>query len=92
LLFADQTYAFPSPAPARNLSPGRWPDTSSDTKRKWAIVRLSLGQAQIVAATITLYFLIATRDSPYTIWSAIVTALISGASVYLFKIRKKQDS
>jgi uncharacterized membrane protein YdbT with pleckstrin-like domain len=57
--------------------------------RQWTIVRLVLGQAQFAGASATLYFVITTGESPYTVWSALVTALVSGVSIYLFKIRKR---
>ncbi|ODU25211.1 MAG: hypothetical protein ABS95_00325 [Verrucomicrobia bacterium SCN 57-15] len=64
--------------------------TSASAKtRKWAIVRLILGQAQVIGATATLVFLIQTGESALTIWAAIVTAVLTLSSLLLFKSRWK---
>jgi hypothetical protein len=36
-----------------------------------------LGQAQIVGATVTLYFMLTKADNRYTLWLAAVTAVIT---------------
>jgi hypothetical protein len=66
------------------------PRQAADQARKWAIIRLILGQSQVAGATATLYFLITTGESAYTLWTALVTALISGLSICLFKLRKRR--
>lgn len=59
------------------------------SQRKWAVVRLILGQAQVIGATITLVLLIQTGSSVLTLRAAIVTALLTLASVLLFKSGRK---
>ena len=59
-------------------------------RRRWAVVRLVLGQAQILGATMTMVFLLQTGESRLTYWTAGVSALITLASIVLFKSRWKR--
>ena len=56
--------------------------------RREAAVRLILGQGQIIGATATLFFLVKTALSAFTISAAIITALLTGSSIYLFRFKK----
>jgi hypothetical protein len=69
-----------------------WQTTAPDEairKRRWAIVRLTLGQLQVMGATCTLFFLVTSGENKMTYWSCGVTALITVTSLYLFKVLKK---
>lgn len=57
--------------------------------RKWAIVRLIFGQAQVIGATMTLVFVIQAGTSGVTIWAAVLTAMVTLTSLLLFKSRWK---
>ena len=58
------------------------------SQRRWALVRLGLGLAQIIGATMTLYFLVQTGESGPTFWSAGITACFTLTSRALFKGRR----
>lgn len=51
------------------------------------MVRLLLGQAQILGATMTLCFLLKTGESALTFWSVGITACFTLTSLVLFKGR-----
>jgi hypothetical protein len=51
----------------------------------WAVVRIVLGQAQIIGATVSLYCLIATGANALTMWAVSVTGLLVVASKLLFR-------
>jgi hypothetical protein len=65
------------------LPAGRWPP---GRRRRRAVLRLVLGQLQIVGATIGFYFLITTGVSALTIGAVGLTASVSALSRYLFKV------
>ena len=56
-------------------------------QRKSATLRLCLGQAQICGATVTLVFVLSTGASTLTFWAASITALLTLASLLLFRSR-----
>lgn len=66
------------------------PEPAEPNQRRWAMVRLVLGQAQIIGATMTLYFLVKTGESALTFWSAGITAAFTLTSRVLFKGRRGQ--
>lgn len=51
-----------------------------------AILRLVLGQAQVIGATITLVFLLQGGVSTRVTWSAVLTGIISLVSILLFRV------
>jgi hypothetical protein len=55
-------------------------------RRRRAVLRLVLGQLQIIGATIGFYFLITTGASALTIWAVGLTDAVSALSRYLFKV------
>jgi len=55
------------------------------------LVRLSLGQTQMIGAITGICFLVTTGPSAFTLWTVLVTSLLSGVSIWLFKIRKVSD-
>ena len=65
------------------------PPEASRTRR--AVLLLVLGQAQIIGATTTLYFIVTTGESALTFWSAGVTAVFTLTSLVLFKGRRCQN-
>lgn len=65
-------------------------DTNELRRRRWGIVRLVLGQAQIDGATMTLIFLLQIGESSLTIWAAGAGAFVTLLSIVLFKSRWKR--
>lgn len=61
------------------------PEPTGLSRHRWAMVRLLLGQVQILGATMTLYFLVKTGESALTFWSAGITACFTLTSLMLFK-------
>ena len=60
---------------------------------KWrAILRLALGQAQVIGATITLVFLLQGGVSARAIWGVILTGLVSLVSILLFRLVWREKS
>jgi hypothetical protein len=60
---------------------------SAAVQPRWrAILRLILGQAQVVGATITLVFLLQGGVSTRSIWGVILTGLVSLVSILLFRV------
>lgn len=41
--------------------------------RTWAVLRIGMGLAQIMGATVALYFLLATGTTEMTLWATAVT-------------------
>lgn len=69
------------------------PRTVEDTKcRRRAILRLCLGQAQVIGATVTLVLLLQGGVNSATIWAAVLTGIASLASILLFRVvwRRKE--
>ena len=62
------------------------PNSTAVQPRWRAILRLALGQAQIVGATITLVFLLQGGVSVRTIWGVILTGLVTLISILLFRL------
>lgn len=54
-------------------------------ERAWAVVRVSLGNAQVVMATIALYLLFATGMSRPTLTAVAVTCFFVVLSKFLFR-------
>jgi len=78
----------PGPTLMRNLNSTSTSATAQ--ARKWAIVRLVLGQAQIIGAAMTLVFLIQIGASELTFWAAGASAALTLTSLVLFKSRWKR--
>ncbi len=57
-----------------------------------ALLRLILGQLQVIGATITLVFLLMRGATTATIWSLLATGLISVTSLLLFRVIWKAPS
>ncbi len=62
------------------------PNSAAVQPRSRAILRLALGQAQVIGATITLVFLLQGGVSPRVIWGVILTGLVSLVSILLFRL------
>ena len=56
--------------------------------KKWrrAVLRLILGQLQIIGATAGLYFLAMTGGSKFTLWTVSLTGSVTALSLYLFRV------
>jgi hypothetical protein len=54
-------------------------------EKRWALVRIALGLAQVMAATATAYLLVVTGVSPLTVWAAAGTVLLVVLSKLLFR-------
>ena len=61
--------------------------TPTDAERKWAIVRLVLGLAQVVGAVVSLALLIRTGATAEALTAVAVTGLCTTVSVLLFGAR-----
>jgi hypothetical protein len=60
---------------------------SGAVQPRWhSILRLALGQAQIIGATITLVFLLQGGVSARVVWGVILTGLVSLISILLFRL------
>ena len=60
---------------------------SAAVQPRWrAVLRLALGQAQVIGATITLILLIQGGVSAPAIWGVILTGLVSLVSILLFRL------
>ena len=60
---------------------------SSALQPRWRVVlRLVLGQAQVIGATITLVLLIQGGVSDRAIWVVVLTGLVSLISILLFRV------
>jgi len=59
-------------------------------KRRWAIVRLILGQLQVAGASATLVFLIQTGVSSWTIITCALAGCVTLTSWFLFRSRWKK--
>ncbi len=55
-------------------------------ERSRALLRLILGQLQVIGATITLVFLLLRGATTATIWSLIATGMITITSLLLFRV------
>lgn len=55
-------------------------------ERRRAILRLLLGQSQMVGATATLLLLLQQGVTPTVVWAAAITGLLTLVSVVLFRI------
>jgi hypothetical protein len=56
----------------------------TDPKRRRALVRLALGQAQMVGAVVSLVCLLQTGVSSLTLWAVALTAACLATSLLLF--------
>jgi hypothetical protein len=56
----------------------------TDPKRRWAVVRIALGQAQMVGAVVSLVCLLQTGMSTLTIGALSITVACLAASIILF--------
>jgi hypothetical protein len=54
-------------------------------EKRWALVRIALGLAQVMAATATAYLLVVTGVSTLTVWAIGGTALLVVLSKLLFR-------
>jgi hypothetical protein len=62
------------------------PNTAAVQPRWRAVLRLALGQAQIIGATITLVFLLQGGVCARAIWGVILTGLVSLVTILLFRL------
>jgi uncharacterized membrane protein (UPF0136 family) len=58
-------------------------------EKAWAVVRIVLGLAQVMGATLALYLLVQTGTSGLTIAAVVVTGLLTAGSTLLFGGRKE---
>jgi hypothetical protein len=58
---------------------------------RWAIVRLVLGQAQMIGAVVSAYLLISTGMNEVSLGAVVVTCLCTTVSVLLFGRRSAKD-
>lgn len=66
---------------------------SAAVQSRWrAILRLALGQAQVIGATITLVFLLQGGVCSRAIWGVILTGLVSLVSILLFRLAWREKS
>ncbi len=56
----------------------------TSTERRWAVVRLALGQAQMIGALVSAYFLITTGVNEWSLGGAVLTCALTTVSVLLF--------
>ena len=64
---------------------------SAAVQPRWhAILRLALGQAQVIGATITLVFILHEGVCSRAIWGVILTGLVSLVSILLFRVIWKE--
>ena len=61
------------------------------TERRWAVMRLTLGFAQMFAATCTLAILLQTGLNQYSMAAGTITCLLTITSVLLFGSRRNRD-
>jgi hypothetical protein len=54
-------------------------------EKAWAVVRLVLGQAQMIGAVVALYLLIQTGMNALSLGAVVVTCLFTTISVLLFR-------
>ena len=60
---------------------------SAALQPRWrALLRLALGQAQVIGATITLVLLLQEGVGPRVVWGVILTGLVSLLSILLFRV------
>ena len=62
------------------------PARKEDLHRRRAVLRLFLGQAQVVGATVALVLLIQRGAVPAVFWCAGITGLLSLTSILLFRV------
>jgi len=70
-------------APGTANAPAERPNVH---ERRRAILRLLLGQSQVVGATATLILLVQQGVTPTVIWAVAITGLLTLASVVLFRM------
>jgi hypothetical protein len=58
--------------------------TAPSTERKWAVVRIILGQAQIIGAVVSLVLLVTTGMSNGTAYTVAATCALLVTSLLLF--------
>jgi hypothetical protein len=76
------------PPRGKNAAPGPGlpPDPGPTARDKWwALVRIALGVAQVMAATATAYLLVVTGVSTLSVWAIAGTALLVVLSKLLFR-------
>ena len=62
-------------------------DKNAAVQPQWRdILRLVLGQAQVIGATITLVFLLQGGVSARATWSAVLTGAVTLVSILLFRV------
>jgi hypothetical protein len=57
----------------------------TSNERRWAVVRIILGTAQVMAATVSAYLLLRTGTNEWSVGALIVTALLVALSKWLFR-------
>lgn len=64
--------------------------TARPDDRRWAVLRLALGTAQIVGATSALLLLIQTGLNPWSLGAAVIACTLTTISVLLFGGRRSR--
>jgi len=59
--------------------------------RRRAVLRLILGQAQMIGATATLVLLLQGGVSAPAIWAAVLTGIVSAISILLFRLVWREE-
>ena len=67
-----------------------YPKSAAAPPRWRALLRLVLGQAQVIGASITLVFLLQGGACDCAIWGVILTGLVSLISILLFRVIWKE--
>jgi len=60
-------------------------------EKAWAVVRVILGQAQMMGAVVSFYFLVQTGVNALSLGAVVVTGLLTTTSILLFRRRHRQD-
>ena len=64
------------------------PSGAAARERRWVIVRLALGTAQVMGATAALFLLVQTGVSSLSVGAAVITCVLTTISVLLFGSRR----
>jgi hypothetical protein len=59
--------------------------------RRRAALRLVLGQAQVIGATVALVLLLQKGVSAPAIWAVVLTGIVSLTSILLFRVRWREE-
>jgi len=67
------------------------PKTEGVQQRSRAILRLALGQAQVIGATVAVALLIQEGVSAPAIWAVVLTGIVSLTSILLFRLVWREE-